>query len=155
MGCAIFVTLFVWLVFGSDIKDWLPPTTRQINHATEALESLSLNRDKIQRVDVYSLPEGWIERVYLQPEKIDAVVDYFVGLNLSSDFPENPNEYAGMSIVAVFAFEDGSEVELNHFGNMFLGVRVNNAIIWLRMSYYEASALDSLLQGMPSDKEHE
>ena len=159
VGCtvlaAVLVALFVWLEFDFGIKDWLPPTTRQINHATEALESLSLNRDEMQRVDAYSLPEGWIERVYLQPEKIDAVVDYFAGLNLSSNFPEDPNEYSGMSIVIVFTFEDDTEITLNHFGNAFLGVWTDGRIVWFRMSYYEASALDLLLQGLPSDKEHE
>ena len=99
------------------------------------------------------LPEGTVTAVAVSnlPEGYDysftagdaqAVADYLSGLTLTAKFPENPNEYAGMTWVIELSYENGNTVTVYHFGNMF--VRADDGP-WYKMAYEEANRLGTLL----------
>ena len=67
---------------------------------------------------------------------------YLTGLNLISDFEENPDQYGGMTWVIALDYKDGTTETVYHFGNMFIR---NSGGPWYKMTYEQASAFDSLL----------
>lgn len=98
-------------------------------------------------VHVSSLPEGYTYS--FSEESARAIVDYFAGLNLISDFSEDPDEYAGMTWVVSIAYEDGTETTLYHFGNMF--VRREDGP-WYQLAYSEASQFNTLLHELKGEQ---
>lgn len=102
--------------------------------------STLLREGKVARVSLSSLPAGYTHA--FAGEDAQAIVDYLSDLNLISDFPENPNEYDGMTWVISLAYDDGSTRTVYHFGNMF--IRAEDGP-WYKMSYDEASCLNELL----------
>lgn len=105
--------------------------------------------EQVAEIRVSSLPESdTCRRTYISPEKIKTVTDYIDALTLSAKFPENPNEYAGMTWVITYVYKDGTELTLYHFGNMFF--RAGNGS-WHRMTYEQAAQLDSIISQNPSD----
>ena len=102
--------------------------------------STLLREGEVARVSLSSLPAGYTHA--FAGEDAQAIVDYLSDLNLISDFPENPNEYVGMTWVISLAYDDGSTRTVYHFGNMF--IRAEDGP-WYKMSYDEASCLNELL----------
>jgi len=70
------------------------------------------------------------ERNYTDSEKIAAILNYLTGLNLQSNFPENPDEYNGIVYVITITYEDGTEKMYSHFGNMFFGIWEDDTVVW-------------------------
>ena len=63
-------------------------------------------------------------------------------MTLSSDFEENPNDYAGMTWVITLKYDDGSETVIYHFCNRFIR---SDESSWYQMQYEEASQFDALM----------
>ncbi len=100
----------------------------------------------IASVSVSSLPEGY--NYSFDGEDAKAVADYFASLNLISVFPENPDEYAGMTWVISIEYDNGAEETLYHFGNMF--IRRDDGP-WYKMKYDEAARFGALLDELNDD----
>ena len=118
--------------------------------ASKTLAGAALaNSENVVQIQVSSLPESeTYQRSYTSPEKIKAVTDYIDALILSEKFPENPNEYTGMTWVITYVYKDGTKLTLYHFGNMFF--RAGNGS-WHRMTYEQAAQLDSIISQNLSD----
>lgn len=102
--------------------------------------SLSLSSDNIARVTVDSLPQG--NSYSFTGADGNAVVEYFNGLTLASNFSEKPEEYSGLTRVVTVEYENGNKVTIYHFGNIF--VRADNGP-WYKMDYEEAASFEALL----------
>ncbi|MBQ8625782.1 MAG: hypothetical protein IJ419_06460 [Agathobacter sp.] len=111
------------------------------NNSTKG--SVLLKEGEVKEISVSSLPEGY--NYSFTGESVGAIIDYLAGLNLSSDFSENPDEYGGMTWVIVLEYDDNSEVELYHFGNMFIMVEGGS---WYKMNYDEANQFSTLIEGL-------
>ena len=103
-------------------------------------EGRLLKDGKVEKVSVTSLPEGYAYS--FGGEDAQAVVNYFSGLNLIADFPENPDGYSGMTWVVSLTSEGGDVVTVYHFGNTC--IRAEDGP-WYKMTYEEASRFGSLL----------
>ena len=90
--------------------------------------------------DISSLPEGY--NYLFSGEDARAIVDYLSNLTLISDFPENPNEYSGMTWAISLKYDNGEDITVYHFGNMF--IRFGNGS-WYKMLIEEAIQFDTLL----------
>ncbi len=99
-----------------------------------------LPEGNVVNVEISTLPEGY--NYSFSGETARSIEDYLSGLSLESDFEENPNEYAGMTYVISLGYESGNVLTVYHFGNMF--IRSENDS-WYKMTYDEASRLDTLL----------
>ena len=92
------------------------------------------------KIDVSSLPEGY--NYSFNGENAKEIIDYLSNLNLQSNFEENPNEYTGMTWVISLEYDNGNELTVYHFGNMFIRSEKGS---WYQMTYEEASRFDVLL----------
>ena len=92
------------------------------------------------KIAVTSMPESY--DYSFSGEDAAAVINYLSGLNLVTDYPENPNEYDGMTWVITVEYTDGSTATVYHFGNMF--IRADSGP-WYKMSFDEANQFESLL----------
>lgn len=102
-----------------------------------------LNPQKIvSMVSVSSLPEGY-QYSFSTEDAIETITSYINSLELTSDYSENPDEYAGMTWVVEILFDDGSKQSIYHFGNMF--IKDENGP-WFKMQYKQASRFDSVLE---------
>lgn len=103
----------------------------------------------VVKITVTTLPEDdSLARTYTSPGKIAAVMDYLDGLALADHFPEDPDQYAGMSILLSVWRADGSRQEYVHFGNLFLRQDGGD---WKKMKYEDAARLETVLRDNPSD----
>ena len=110
---------------------------------------LRVSDDNIAGIMIMTLPQSEEKaRTYTSSEKIDKITEYLNGLSLDNRFSENPDDYAGETIVIAISYADGSRRAFYHFGNLFIKESDGD---WLRMSYQQASQLDSLIQDNPSD----
>ena len=98
-----------------------------------------LKNGTVHKISVSSLPEGY--NYSFRGDAVQSVIDYISKLTLKSDYSENPSEYTGMTWVIVLEYDDGSNLTIYHFGNMF--IRTDDSS-WYKMSYEEASKLDTL-----------
>lgn len=105
----------------------------------DAAPSLLSRKDGATYVEVRSLPEGYAYSFADADAK--AIVDYLSGLQLYSDFQENPDGYTGMTWVISIAYEDGEEETVYHFGNMFIRTEGGP---WYQMKYEEANRFGTL-----------
>ena len=113
---------------------------------------IEIPKDNIVEIGISTLPySDSYERIYTDSEKIAAVVDYLSGLKLKDNFPENPDEYAGMAFIITVSYEDGKTEKYNHFGNMFLGKIEDDKIDWYRMAYKDAEQFYTVVQKNLSD----
>ena len=96
----------------------------------------------ISSVEISTLPEG-IEYSF---SSYDAkkIVDYFSGLYLISDFPENPDEYYGMTYVVKFTYDNGRTEVIYLFGSF---VRASNSA-WYKLAFAEYRYFDDLLESL-------
>ena len=102
--------------------------------------SILLQEGTVNKISVTSLPEGYAYS--FDGEAVKRIVDYISELDLIADFPENPDEYGGMTWVIDLGYESGNVLTIYHFGNMF--IRANDGP-WYKMTYEEASRFGSLL----------
>lgn len=118
--------------------------------ASKTLTGAALaNSENVVQIQISSLPESeTYQRSYTSPGKIKAVTDYIDALILSEKFPENPNEYTGMTWVITYVYEDGTQLTSYHFGNMFFRAGTGQ---WTRMTYEQAERLDSIIAQYPTD----
>ena len=96
--------------------------------------------DNVIKIDVSSLPEEY--NYSFNGENAKAIIDYLSNLNLESNFEENPNEYYGMTWVISLEYDNGNELTVYHFGNMFIRAEEGP---WYKMTYDEATRFDALL----------
>ena len=99
-----------------------------------------LAEGNVIKIDVSSLPEGY--NYSFEGEDAKEIIDYLSNLNLQSNFEENPNEYAGMTWVIFMEYDNGDELTVYHFGNMFIRTEKGS---WYKMTYDEANCFDTLL----------
>ena len=99
-----------------------------------------LAEGNVIKIDVSSLPEGY--NYSFDGEDAKEIIDYLSNLNLLSKFEENPNEYTGMTWVIFLEYENGDELTVYHFGNMFIRAEKGS---WYKMTFEEASHFDTLL----------
>ena len=99
-----------------------------------------LAEGNVIKIDVSSLPEGY--NYSFDGEDAKEIIDYLSNLNLQSNFEENPNEYTGMTWVISLKYENGDELTVYHFGNMFIRTEKGS---WYKMTYDEANRFDTLL----------
>ena len=99
-----------------------------------------LAEGNVIKIDVSSLPEGY--NYSFDGEDAKEIIDYLSNLNLQSNFEENPNEYAGMTWVIFLEYDNGDELTVYHFGNMFIRTEKGS---WYKMTYDEANRFDTLL----------
>ena len=99
-----------------------------------------LAEGNVIKIDVSSLPEGY--NYSFNGENAKAIIDYLSHLNLDSNFEEKPNEYNGMTWVISLEYDNGDELTVYHFGNMFIRAEKGS---WYKMTYDEASRFDALL----------
>ena len=104
-------------------------------------KSTLIKKGTIEQITVHSLPE-YYNYCFSAKSDIQAVTDYLLNLTLSSDFEENPNDYAGMTWVITLKYDDGSETVIYHFGNRFIRSGESS---WYQMQYEEASQFDALM----------
>ena len=107
-----------------------------------------LAREAVSSVSISSVPEGY--HYSFDGEAAEEVVDYFVNLNLITDFDENPKEYSGMSWEITIAYDNGTSETVYHYANMF--VRLEGGF-WYKMNQDEALRFDALLYELES-KQH-
>ena len=120
-------------------------TTAKETTAEGSAVTLLKGRDA-KNITVSSLPAGY--NYAFDGEKADAIVSYLTGLSLTADFPENPNEYAGMTWVIFIEYENGDTETVYHFGNMFIGTEESP---WYRMKSDEAIQFESLLERLSTE----
>lgn len=97
-------------------------------------------KDGIINVTVTSSPPGYTYSFH--NDDATAIVDYLLGLNLISDFQENPDDYFGMMWIISLEYENGVTVTVYHSVNMF--IRTNSGP-WYKMNFEEADRLYALL----------
>ena len=103
--------------------------------------SLLPREDGIIGITISSLPEGY--NYSFAGADADTIVKYLSGIELISEFEENPERHVGMVWVISVKYETGDITTIYHFGNRF--IRVNNGP-WYKMNFDEASQFDSLLE---------
>ena len=119
----------------------VPPPETQPVQPTQSQQNTSLIPEgTVTAVRVTSMPEGY--NFSFTEKEAEKIAGYFRSLNLISDFEENPDEYSGMTWCVTLEYETGKSLVVYHFGNMF--VRSEDGP-WYRMTYEEASALDTLI----------
>ena len=100
-----------------------------------------LPEGEVIQINAFSVP-GDYHYSFSDSETINALKDYFDTLELTSDFPEKPEDYLGMSWVLEFMYSDQRTETICHFGNTF--VRNSNGK-WYKMKYEQAAKLEELL----------
>ena len=134
------VFAFLLLLVGCQETEIQSTETSRDNVSNQVSGSQLLIEGNVIKCDVSSLPENY--NYSFKGESAKKIVDYLSSLNLESDFEENPNEYAGMTWVLTFEYDNGETLNVYHFGNMF--IRAGNGT-WYKMTYEEASRFDELL----------
>lgn len=110
----------------------------------------SFDNKEVSSVHISSLPSSEsYTRHYTSSETIGKVISYLNGLQLQKDFPENPDEYVGMTWAVELGFENGETKTIYMLGNMFYREDDSD---WMRMNYEEANAFDVLVNENPSEK---
>lgn len=115
-------------------------------------ESLAeLRFDEIIEINVSSLPKGYDYSFRSSDQNGTAkdIIDYLASLDLKSEFPENPDEYGGMTWVITLIYEDNSTLNIYHSGNMF--IRIDSGE-WYRMAHEDAVRLDDMLRNQEQDE---
>ena len=102
-----------------------------------------LKEGTVTEISVSSLPKSY--DYTFQGDDAQSIRDYIAELGLTTDFPENPNEYAGMTWVISLEYEDGDILTIYHFGNMFIRTADSS---WYKMTYEEASRFDTLISNL-------
>ena len=99
--------------------------------------------DGIAAVTVTSMPQGY--DYSLTGENAKKLAQYILDMDVTADFPEDPNVYAGMTWVITTEYENGAAVTVYLFGNMF--IRAGDGP-WLKVSASEAEGFEALLSSL-------
>lgn len=109
--------------------------------STVAKSEILLREGTVRKISVTSLPKGY--DYSFTGDKAQSIVNYISELNLLGDYPENPDEYNGMTWVISLEYEDGDTHTIYHSGNMF--IRTDDSS-WYKMTYEEASRFETLIR---------
>lgn len=129
----IFSTVSLFAGCGPSEENAAPPAA---DRSESGQEQNLISDENIERVDVSSMPGGYA--CSLDGDDAGKIISDISKLHLKSDFPENPDEYDGMTWVLKVRYKDSSETTLYLFGNMFIMAGEGP---WYRMDYDEASAI--------------
>ncbi len=111
--------------------------------AAAAQNTLMPGSDGITSVVVSSMPEGY--DYSFTGDQAETLAQYILDMEISADFPEDPNVYAGMTWVIVAEYENGNTATVYLFGNMF--IRSGDGP-WFKVSGKEAEGFEALLTSL-------
>lgn len=101
----------------------------------------SLLKDaKVESVAVTSFPKG--RNFSFSGDAVKPLTDYVCGLDIESEFSEDPEQYSGMTWIIALTYEGGATQTIYHFGNMFIK---SDDGPWYRMNDEQAAELEPLL----------
>ena len=109
------------------------------SESVDASEVLGLNDGNITDIHVKSSPTGY--DYSFKGDKVQEIVDYLSSLNLIANFPENPEDYDGMTWVVTVLFDNKEALNIYHDGMFII---IGNGT-WYKMSYEEANRLDNII----------
>ena len=108
---------------------------------TKSGESLlELGKDGISTVTVVSHPE--YHDCTFSGEDINVITDHLSSLALLTNFPENPDEMAGMSWVITISYENGDSATVIYFGEF---IRTENGP-WYKIRRTEGKRFYELME---------
>lgn len=93
----------------------------------------------VRAVEVSSIPEGY--RCAFDGTSAKEAVDYMASLCLIPDFPENPDEYSGMTWDISIEYHDGTKETVYLFGDF---IRISGSP-WYKMNRDEADSFSTRL----------
>ncbi len=99
--------------------------------------------DGIAAVTVTSMPQGYDYSFIGESAK--KIAQCILDMDVTADFPEDPNVYAGMTWVITAEYEDGNTATVYLFGNMF--IRSGDGP-WFKVSGEEAEGFEALLASL-------
>ena len=133
---------FLWIMIAAVAVCALVLVFRLGGNKTLTGKEVSLLKDgEIVSIGVLSEPASF-DMTVTEKENIAKVVSYFENIKVTGDFDEDPDRYGGMTYTVTFAYDDGSERKIVHFGNMF--VRADGET-WYKMDYSDAVKLKDVL----------
>lgn len=97
----------------------------------------------ISGITVTSMPEGY--HYFFSGEQAVTLAESILEMNVISEYPEDPNVYAGMTWVITAQYEDGLTATVYLFGNMF--IRSGDGP-WFKVSINEAENFERLLTSL-------
>lgn len=121
------------------------------NETTAALQSTITETTQLHvlSVDVTTWPVSEkLQRHYTNPEKTKAILSYLEALTLSDTNDNAADAMSGLVYTITVIRSDGAIDTYLHSANQYLCV---NGGEWKKMCYEEASALQVLLENLPSD----
>ena len=107
--------------------------------SVDASAVLGLKGGDITGIHVTSSPKGY--DYSFTGGKAQEIVDYLTSLNLIVNFPENPEDYDGMTWIITVIYDNKETLNIYHDG-MFIST-LNGT--WYKMSYEEASRFDHII----------
>ncbi len=107
--------------------------------SVDASAVLGLKGGDIAGIHVKSSPKGY--DYSFTGDKAQEIVDYLSSLNLIVNFPENPEDYDGMTWIITVIYDNKETLNIYHDG-MFIST-LNGT--WYKMSYEEASRFDHII----------
>ena len=107
--------------------------------SVDASAVLGLKGGDITGIHVTSSPKGY--DYSFTGDKAQEIVDYLSSLNLIVNFPENPEDYDGMTWIITVIYDNKETLNIYHDG-MFIST-LNGT--WYKMSYEEASRFDHII----------
>ncbi len=125
---------------GPSEENAAPPAADRSGSGQGAVVTELISDEDIESVDISSLPEGY--SCSLDGDNAEKIVSNISKMHLDSDFPENPDEYDGMTWVVKVRYKGNRESTLYLFGNMFIRTEEGP---WYKMDYDEAAAIDKQL----------
>ena len=99
-----------------------------------------LKEGAVKKITVTSMPAYYAYS--FEGDAVQPIVRYLSELNLTADFPEDPNLYTGMTWVILLDYADGETLTIYHFGNLFIKTADGP---WYKMTYKEAEWFGTLL----------
>ena len=118
-----------------------------ISSITASVDSILFPEQPI-KITVASLPtSAEYSRTFTDAEKINQIYTQLIAFPFSSP-SDNPDLYAGMTLVITFTEKDGKETVYYSFGNRFFR---QESKPWHEIPYQQAESLEKLLLDLPSD----
>lgn len=115
---------------------------RLIDSSSDVIEEAKLisQTGNISSVEISTLPQG---REYsFSGSDAEKIANYFSELYLIEDFPENPDEYAGMTYVVEIKYKNAQAVVVYLFSPF---VKTSDSA-WYKLAYGEYTYFDELLE---------
>lgn len=102
-------------------------------------QGVLLKEGKVESISVSTLPKSY-DYIFTEVDA-EKIINYISELKLTSVFPEDPDDFMGMTWVISLEYEDGNVLTIYHFGNEF--IRTEDGP-WYKMSYEEANQFNIL-----------